>query len=225
MRRLKFSTRLLLLFAGVFAIVFMFLRGRIAHFERIGRDVESLDRMGFVVDLESAGDRFLASYASGFKGIPTYIRLYSGPLNAQDVDELIEILGRNPSIKKLMINVNVSEHDAARLLPLPLDSLGISETPIGDTLDAKGSPMLEWLSFHRTRVNDNSLKSLGALPLLKHLDLTRTRVSDTSIEYLASLPKLESVILRRSKVTAEGAARLSELRPDVTVQWEPLTRP
>ena len=65
---------------------------------------------------------------------------------------------------------------------------------------------------------------LGEMPLLKYLDLTRTRVSDRSIDYLAGLPSLEDVILRRCKITAEGAQRLRELRPDIEVHWQPLTR-
>ena len=91
--------------------------------------------MNFVVDLEARDDSFLARFAPAFKGSPTYIRLYAGPLNTKETDELIEIIGRNPSIQKLMVDVRISEDDAARLLALPLDSLGISETSVGDTLD------------------------------------------------------------------------------------------
>ncbi len=224
MRRLKFSTRLLLLFVTLCAIALTFANSRISRYERIGRDVESLHRMNFVVDLEPRGDDFFARFASSFTGTPTYIRLYSGPLDTKETDELVAILRRNPSIQKLMVNVQIDEKGAAKLLALPLDSLGISETPIGDTLDAKASSTLEWLSFHRTRINDNSFKSIGTPPALKYLDLTRTRVTDKSIETLAKLPSLETVILRRCKVTSEGADRLRELRPDVDVRWEPLSR-
>ena len=224
MRRLKFSIRLLLFFVTVVAVVLMYLRARIANYEQIGRDVESLDQMGFVVDLQNHDDSYLAGFAPKFKGYPTYIRLYSSSLSGDESDELFEIIERNPSIEKIMTHVDVSDRDAKRFLSLPLDSLGLFETPIGDTLDAKASPTLEWLSFHRTRLNDNSLKSLGTMPMLKYLDLTRTRVSDRSIEYLARLPKLEDVILRRCKVTSEGADRLASLRPDLNVYWEPLSR-
>ncbi|MCO8121308.1 hypothetical protein NHH03_06125 [Stieleria sp. TO1_6] len=224
MRRLKFSTRLLLLVVALAAIGLMFVRDRINHYERVARDVESLKRMHFVVDMETGSDHFFARFAPEFEGFPTYIRLYADPLASQETDEVLEILKRNPSIEKLMVHVTISEKDAARLLPLRLQSLGISQTAIGDRLNVKASPTLEWLSFHRTRLNDNSLQSLGPLPLLKHLDLTRTRVSDRSIEYLAKQPSLKNVILRRCKVTAEGAERLRHLRPDMKVRWEPLTR-
>ncbi|KAA5541457.1 hypothetical protein FYK55_18000 [Roseiconus nitratireducens] len=224
MQRLRFSTRVLLLSVAVAAIGLMVARGRINRYQQIGRDVERLDRLGFVVDLETPSDHFLSRYAPEFKGYPTYIRLYNDALSTSETDELLAIIGRNPSIEKLVVHVRISEKDAARLLALPMQSLGISETPIGDTLNTSASPTLEWLSFHRTRLNDHSLQSLGPMPAVQYLDLTRTRVSDDSIDYLAALPRLKNVVLRRCKVTAEGAEELRRLRPGIKVRWEPLSR-
>ena len=93
---------------------------------------------------------------------------------------------------------------------------------MGGSLRATASDTLEWLSFHRTRLDDHSLQALGKMPNLKRLDLTRTRVSDRSIDYLASIKNLRRVILSRCKITSEGAQRLREKRPDMVVSWEAL---
>ena len=98
----------------------------------------------------------------------------------------------------------------------------ISQCSIGDTLNATASNTLEFLSFARTRLDDRSLSALGRMPNVKRLDLTRTRVSDNSIDYLAELKSLSTLTILRCKISANGKQRLETLRPDVTIEWEPL---
>lgn len=217
--------RLILLIIALMAIALTFARSQVNRLEQVNRDVETLEKMGFVVDLETKEEPFFARFTTRFDGFPTYIRLYQGPLDSQEVNELLEICHRQHRLQKLIVSVPISDSDAARLLHLPIDTLGISENSVGDSLTTTASPTFEWLSFHRTRMNDIGLRALGSMPHLKYLDLTRTRVSDQSIEYLSQLPSLETVILRRCKVTAEGAERLRKLRPDIKVSWQQLLHP
>ena len=111
---------------------------------------------------------------------------------------------------------------APRFLKLPLKSLALSEMTIGGSPLEQPSPSLVWLSFHRTRLDDHSLKSLGNMPNVKYLDLTRTRISDASIDYLATLPSLTTLIVRRTKITESGFEELRKRMPGTRIDYAKL---
>jgi len=231
MRRISLAT--LLVIVAILAGVSAWIAGIYRQHQQTAQDIRELRRVGSVYDYGNDAPSILTDWFPRLvvneQTGETYtrnlysVRNYSREKGHKKVETFVEIVARHPEIRSITFDGGkINNQQAATMLALPLESLMIGETPIGDTLRAPASETLTWLSLHRTRINDHSLKAFGPLPNVEYLDLTRTRVSDASINHLATLPRLKKVVLRRCKVTKEGAARLRKMRPDLEVAWEEL---
>lgn len=201
----RFSLRSLLLVMFVFAIVAGWAGNLYRRQQLREHDEQALAVLGAVFDEDLSSVRH-------FKG-----------LGARGSEQFITIVARQPDLRSITLDgTELSDRQAAKLLGLPLEALAIHECSIGGTLRAKASPTLTWLSFFRTRLDDHSLAALGSLPNVKTLVLYRTRVSDRSIDHLASLSSIKTINIRRCKISPDGAARLRQLRPDISVKYAPL---
>jgi hypothetical protein len=223
MHRFRFTLRWAFIATFVFAVLVAFSVQRIQQLQQIGSDVESIRASRANVSLARGDAAPFSWFATGFDGHPTLVYKYFDTPDLKDADAFIDIVSRNRTITSLTVDGSpLTDPQAQRLLGLPLNALMISQCSIGDTLNATASNTLEFLSFARTRLDDRSLSALGRMPNVKRLDLTRTRVSDNSIDYLAELKSLSTLTILRCKISANGKQRLETLRPDVTIEWEPL---
>lgn len=74
------------------------------------------------------------------------------------------------------------------------------------------------LRLDNNRLSDKGLKALEGLDRLVYLNLHgNMEITDSVIDELAKLPKLQAVYLWNTGVSARGAARLKQLRPDLTI--------
>lgn len=221
MRSFHFSVRHILVATALAGILLIFGNRHVRNCERIAADVRDLLELRAHVEQQPPAGLSLARMAVGFSGYPTCVRKHNDTPPLPDASRFTDLIARNQTVHLLTLGgTEISDDDASRLLSLPLKELAITHCRTGDTLRASASNTLEWLSFHRTRLNDRSLVALGPLSNLKYLDLTRTRVTDKSIDYLAKLPALNVLIIRRCQITLEGKHRLERLRPTLDVRWE-----
>ena len=219
---MRFSLRTIFVVVGIAAFASAFFLHRISRLNQIAADVQSL---GEITESEIDRSRkpILARFSSGFYGFPTEVRKYSYSDELKSPEDLIDIISRNATISVVVIEGSpLNDSHVDRLLSLPLKHLAVMECSVGDALSVEASESLVGLTFRRTRLNDPSLLQLGDLPNVRRLNLTRTRVSDASIDYLAGLPSLTELIIRRCKISENGKLRLEGLRPDVSIEWEPL---
>jgi len=98
--------------------------------------------------------------------------------------------------------------------------LNLAASDLDDAdLDAIGPlPAATHLRFARNGLTDAALAALSSSPRLEHLNLYgNAGITDQGIEAIAALTTLREVFLWQTGVTDAGAARLRELRPDMTV--------
>lgn len=139
----------------------------------------------------------------------------------------LHVLQDLPSVRAAMLgHCEIDNEDLAPLTELPeLTELSLASTRLHEgSLPHINRLQVNWLSLARTRIDDESLKSLVGMNALQGLDLTRTKVTDDGLQHLAKLPGLKGVILRRTLVTEEGYKNFAAANPSIRVQWEPLKR-
>ncbi len=223
MRYFQFSMRTMLIATSMGAIGVGYLGWHVRRLNQIANDVSFLRSTRANVDLATLDSTLISKLTSSFSGYPTSVRKYFGTPAIADVDKFVAAIERNPSITELVVDgSHLEDAHVQRLLSLPLKSLCVSQCSAGHDLIAEASNSITWLGLQRTRVDDRSLQAMGALRNVEHLDLTRTSVSDDSIDFLAQLPSLKKLIIRRCKITAAGRVRLTSLRPNLAIDWEPI---
>lgn len=73
------------------------------------------------------------------------------------------------------------------------------------------------LHLERTAIGDAGLEHLKGLENLEYLNLYGTQVSDAGLEHLKGLTNLKKLYLWQSKATQEGADKLNESLPELTI--------
>jgi hypothetical protein len=173
--------------------------------------------------------------SSGFAGVVTKWTRYpiavyfNEQTRRSDVSALFGCIDHLPHLAVLSIqNSNISNADLHRfkhltkLQNLILESSAIQNGPTPGLEHLS----LKWISFRRTRFNDEGMQSIASIKTLETLDLDRTQVTDASIPWILSLPHLKGVCVRRSLVTLEGFKQLRDesarRSPNFNVYWENL---
>lgn len=83
---------------------------------------------------------------------------------------------------------------------------------------------LKVLELADTQLSASGLGFVSQLKSLEELSLARSpRVDDKAIEALASAPALKWVDLEGTKVTEDGVRKLRERRPQLKVEWKPVS--
>jgi hypothetical protein len=213
----------MLLATSLGAIGAGYLGWHVRRLNQIANDVSFLRSTRANVDLATLDSTLISKLAPSFSGYPTSVRKHFDTPAIADVDKFVAAIEQNPSITELVVDgSHLEDTHVQRLLSLPLKSLSINQCSSGHNLTAEASNSITWLGLQRTRVDDRSLQAMGALRNVEHLDITRTRVSDDSIDFIAQLPSLKKLIIRLCKITAEGKVRLTSMRPNLAIDWEPI---
>jgi uncharacterized membrane protein len=130
---------------------------------------------------------------------------------------------------RLVVSVNSpgTELDAGAFAALKaaaplIADLNLADAKLDDAdLAAIGAlPAATHLRLARNEITDAGLAALAASPRLTHLNLYgNAGVTDAAVETLAKSATLLELFLWQSGVSADGAARLRALRPDVTINF------
>lgn len=225
---IRFSVRQLIVVISLCAI---WIGYEVRQHRTIAQSIAILNRQRSTYDckpfkywsVQSLLPEIKSTYGQPLLGRITDVRNHGKLETVSDSEQFYFAVKQLPNLEILVIDGGaVNDALATRILKLPLDSLALSEMPIGGSPLVQPSPTLAWLSFHRTRLDDNSLRSLGQMPNLKYLDLTRTRISDASIDYLATLQSLTTLIVCRTKISEGGFYELRRRMPATKLSYEKL---
>ncbi len=147
----------------------------------------------------------------------TYIGHFSTPEDAGWVDAF----NRLKSVKTLLLSgPHVTDeildrmHSSTALLELHLTNASISDDGLRNLAKF---PNLRWLVMNSTSITGDGMVHLAAIGGLQEINLRNTKVSDESVPSIATFHSLQKIDLRNTLVTKDGAEKIREHAPKLTV--------
>ncbi len=208
--RFQFSTRSMLVFVAVVAVVCSWFAVKMQQARR-QREV--------VVAVEKDGGYVAYDYEYDSDG-----NVLPGPAwplglrNLVGVDFLSDV--RSLDYRSFDCNGQVTDAGLMHLKGLTsLQHLMLAGSRVTDAglIHLKGMTMLQYLDVIETQVTDAGLEHLKGMTNLKFLWLGGTHVTDAGLEHLKGLPNLQSLDLNDTQVTDEGVKKLQEALPNCNI--------